>query len=447
MSDRIRIGLALLAAWGLVLAAIVAAVLLVGADVSELDRSALLRILGDRAPHLIVVSLLLIAPLAFVLRALFRLYVAAPRKLAEDVRIMLVANPAHRARPRGSKEIRRLAGGVNDFAQAREALQQDVDRRIREANARIEEEKNRLAALMSELAQSVVVCNVEGRILLYNARAMQLLRKPLDGQSGAGRGHSPVGLGRSIFAIFDRNLIIHALESISERERKDSTRPVANFVATAPAGQLVRVQMAPVQASARDSARDGATGAFTGFVLVLEDITRRIETGNRRDLLLQTLTQGTRASLGSVRAAVETIAAFPEMGKDAQSRFIGIIGDEARRLSAKLDQTVGEFADSLRTEWPLEDMRGADLIAAARRRIESKLGTPDEARNRRRIDLAQRRQLFAAAGHDLPRKPTARGVRHPGGSLCARACRSARAPGPHLDRGPAGFGNDDVVAD
>ncbi len=70
------------------------------------------------------------------------------------------------------------------------------------------------------------------------------------------------------------------------------------------------------------------------------------------------------------------IAAFPEMGKEAQSRFIGIIGDEAQRLSAKLDETVREFADSLHTEWPLEDMRGADLVAAARRRIETKLGLP-----------------------------------------------------------------------
>ncbi len=109
---------------------------------------------------------------------------------------------------------------------------------------------------------------------------------------------------------------------------------------------------------------------------MLDNITRRIETGNRRDLLLQTLTQGTRASLASMRAAIETIASFPDMDKAAQDRFIGIIGEEARRLSGKLDETVGEFADSLRTEWPLEDMRGADLIAAARRRIETRLGLP-----------------------------------------------------------------------
>ena len=45
---------------------------------------------------------------------------------------MLTANPAHRAPPRGSAEMRRLAGGVNGFADAHESLQQ----RRRAARAR-----------------------------------------------------------------------------------------------------------------------------------------------------------------------------------------------------------------------------------------------------------------------------------------------------------------------
>jgi DNA polymerase-3 subunit epsilon len=376
MSDKVRLAVALLAAWGFVLGVIAASVLLVGADMSEQERALLVVALEQRSATLVVVSLLLVAPLWFILHALFRRYVRVPRRLAEDARVMLSANPAHRAPLRGSSEMKRLAGMVNNFADAHAALRQDVEKRIQEANARIEQERNRLAALMSELAQSVVVCNVEGRILLYNARAMQLLRKPLEGEATAGKTHSLVGLGRSIFAVFDRNLIIHALESIHDRMRADARNPVANFVTTAPTGQLVRVQMAPVLGAATDAATEGATLGITGFVMLLDNITRRIETGSRRDLLLQTLTQGTRASLASVRAAVETIASFPDMDKEAQRRFIGIIDDEARRMSAGLDQAAGEFADSLHTDWPLEDMRGADLIAAARRRVEAKLGLP-----------------------------------------------------------------------
>jgi DNA polymerase-3 subunit epsilon len=373
--DGLRIALALVAAWGLVLASIAATVLLVGADLGDGQRRFLLGMLEERAAAMVVVSLILLAPLYLILEVLFGRYVKAPRKLAEDARIMLGANPAHRARPGGSAEVRELAEIMNSCADALGALRSDVEARVRDANARLEQERNRLAALMSELAQSVVMCNPEGRILLYNARAMQLLRAPIDGGAGT-KGPSLVGLGRSIFAILDRNVILHALESVRERVTDGTRGPVASFVTAAPAGQLVRVQLAPV-IGAPAAAEPGIAGdRIAGFVLLLDDITRRIESGSRRDQLLQSLTQETRASLGSVRAAVETIAAFPEMGRNEQSRFIGVISDEARKLSLRLDSTVGEFAESLRGEWPLEEMRGADLIAAARRRVAARLALP-----------------------------------------------------------------------
>jgi DNA polymerase-3 subunit epsilon len=369
-----RFVLTVLAAWGLVLAAVATTFLLLGADLSDAERAALVELARDRAPGLIVASLLFLVPIAIGMHTLFGRYVTAARQLAGDAQIMLAANPSHRAPARGSAELRALAIALNGFAETRESLARDVEKRVSEANARIDEERRRLAALMSELAQSVVMCNVEGRILLYNARAMQLLRKPLDGAAPA-KGVSLVGLGRSVFAIFDRNVIIHALDGIHERLSRGERSPVSNFVTTAPGGQLVRVQMAPVPAAGSGAAPQRMADV-AGFVLVLDDITRRVESGGRRDHLLQTLTQDTRASLASIRAAVETIDAFPDMEATARQRFTDIIGDEARALSERLDRTVTEFADSMRTEWPLEDMRGADLIAAACRRIEARLGLP-----------------------------------------------------------------------
>ena len=379
MPSRMRAALTFVLAWGAMLAAVGATLLLVAAELGVSARSAFAAILRDGAAGFAEAAFLLAIPLWFGVRALLRHYVSAPRRLAEDARIMLTANPAHRAELRGSAETRRLGATLNAFAAAHSKLARDVETRVREANARIEQERNRLAALMSELAQSVVVCNSEGRILLYNARAMRLLRKPIAGDADAAKLHTLVGLGRSIFAVFDRNLIIHALENIRDRMREDAHGPVASFVTTAPAGQLVRVQIAPVlgaEAANDTEAVEGAPEGITGFVMLLDNITRRIETGSRRDSLLQTLTQGTRASLASVRAAVENIASFPEMDNDARGRFIAIIGEEATRMSAGLDRAASEFADSLRTEWPLEDIRGADLITAARRRIESRLGLP-----------------------------------------------------------------------
>ncbi|MFD2271159.1 hypothetical protein ACFS07_08535 [Undibacterium arcticum] len=53
-----------------------------------------------------------------------------------------------------------------------------------------------------------------------------------------------------------------------------------------------------------------STHTLNGFVLTLEDITRNVEVDSRRDALLQSLTQDTRAMLANIRAAVETMHSF-----------------------------------------------------------------------------------------------------------------------------------------
>ena len=73
-----------------------------------------------------------------------------------------------------------------------------------------------LAALMAELTQSVVVCNLDGRVLLYNSRARLQFRALSEASAGAG-GAELIGLGRSIYAVFDRKLVAHALASVQQR--------------------------------------------------------------------------------------------------------------------------------------------------------------------------------------------------------------------------------------
>ena len=52
------------------------------------------------------------------------------------------------------------------------------------------------------LALSVLVCHIEGRILLYSARA----RRMLEAGHGAGMaaGTAAIGLGRSVFGVLER---------------------------------------------------------------------------------------------------------------------------------------------------------------------------------------------------------------------------------------------------
>ena len=233
---------------------------------------------------------------------------------------------------------------MNALAEQRESLQRDVEERVREAKATVEAEKNRLAALMSELSQSVVVCNLDGRILLYNNRAQLQFQGLGEGiQSSSGR--ALIGLGRSIFAILDRNLITHALDNIQHRLRRGSAQPVANFVTTSQTDQLIRVQMAPVLGRQRTEAgEEGSERLLDGYVLILDNITRSFEVESQRDQMLQSLTEGSRASLANVRAAVENLLDYPDMETEQRDRFVGIIRDEV----GVMGRAAGPHGDRIR---------------------------------------------------------------------------------------------------
>jgi DNA polymerase-3 subunit epsilon len=115
---------------------------------------------------------------------------------------------------------------------------------------------------------------------------------------------------------------------------------------------------------------------ITGYVLTIENITRNFEREAERDQALQNLTDGNRAALGNIRAAVETLIDTPDMEADYRERFTRVIADEASTMSSRLESTMSRFADSLKTRWPLEDVLAIDILAAAARRIEDKLKLP-----------------------------------------------------------------------
>ena len=237
-------------------------------------------------------------------------------------------------------------------------MHDDVEARIEGANRALAEEKNRLAALMSELAQSVLVCNIDGQILLYNTRARQLL------EAGHG-GAAAVGLGRSLFGVLERGLIVHALEQIQyqlQQREDNSVSPVAGFVTTLAAGKIVRAQMTPVFDS---------TQALHGFVLTLEDITRNVESDNRRDTVHQLLTQDARATLARIRTATETMKSSPQVSEENQKQLIKIIEEESQRLAQQIDQAEHQQAGNPGSHWHMEEMRGRDLLALLQRRIDT----------------------------------------------------------------------------
>ena len=169
--------------------------LLVWLDMKEAERSMLTGLLLSRLPVGTMMTLFGFVIGVLVLHKLFKQYVEGLLRMAETLRLMLGANRNFRVTIEGPPEVMQLAQAANDLGQQRDALMDDVDAQIATAKASVEEEKNRLAALMSELAQAVVVCNLDGRILLYNNRA-RLQFKALSQGPTSVAGGALIGLGR-----------------------------------------------------------------------------------------------------------------------------------------------------------------------------------------------------------------------------------------------------------
>ena len=352
-----RYGCLLAAAFTLQMTIVAVCLLLLGLDMDPAQRGLLHQALAQQAGMLAAFAAMLLLLLGLGLKRLFDAYLAPLAQLGEEA-ALLFANPGHRAAPRGAPEVRMLAARLNDLATACQRVQDEGQARIDSAMRSLAEEKNRLAALMADLALGVLVCNLQGRILLYNTRAGQLL--------DAAGGTVTVGLGRSVFGVIERGLIVHALEQLQHQLRQpepDAAHPVSRFVATLAGGRVMRMQMAPVLDTA---------AALNGFVLTLEDISREVEAQDRGSALLDALTQGTRAALANVLAAVETMRAFPDMDAAKRAQFTAVIEEEARRLGQRIDSIAHGRGDQAESRWSLEEMRAADLLDLLRRRMESR---------------------------------------------------------------------------
>jgi DNA polymerase III subunit epsilon len=346
------------------LAALAALGVLLAAGLPDAEQTVFLAIVSERAPALAFAALILLFISAAAVKWLFDKYVAAVHALAEQTGVVLGANAAFRITTQGGHEVAEAAAAINRLADAHRALRRDFELRARAAGARLEEERNRLAALMSELSEGVMVCNAEGRILLYNEQAKGLFAAGVTGASAA-----PVGLGRSVFALIDREQIAHALEKLQRLRQPGAAPPSTRFVIATAAGRLVKARAAPFVDSA---------GTLAGLVLALEDVTGLLDQEAARRGLLQALAAGVRAPTANLRAAAENLAAFPDMEAGRREQFVQIVATESRSLSQRLDAALREYADALKAQLALENMRAADLLGVVCQRIGATLGMASE---------------------------------------------------------------------
>ncbi len=337
------------------------------------EKSLLLSIIKQNFLYIFSAAFLILAGLGFALDGIFHVYIIPTSKLVEETTLITSVNPSHRITIEGSSNIMRLARIINEGADRYEELQKNVEQRIDLAKAKAEEEKNILAAFMSELPEGVLICNAECRILFYSKQVKYMLMGAdnviPDSESGSdiasfGAGESFIGLGRSIFNIIDKNLVVHALDEIAEKLEHKEADISSNFVVVGKGNKLLRAEAVPILSHLRK---------FTGFIIIFTDITQQTEADRIVNFMLQSFTKSIRSSLAGIRSSIEAIIEYPDMESAQLQKFREIIHHQCITLGCVLDNISSDYSSHFITQWPLVPILAQNLVESIRSKAEEKL--------------------------------------------------------------------------
>lgn len=323
------------------------------------EEQALVSGLSDKLlPFPFLGSLLLLVILGSLVSLLFHYYIIPILQLGEETKLISLVNPDYHIEPRGAKEIVQLATILNETGREFKRLRTEVDDQIRQAKRQLKTERNRLAALMSQLPGGVLVCNLDGQVLLYNTQAQKLLQQP---------GHL-IGLGRSLFSVVDREPIIHALDLMHQAASQGQQAPSTSFMMRLHDRLSLRFNLAPIF-NEQDEEK-----IIAGFVLTVENMTRQIDAELQRDLMFQTLTEAMRFSTEEIRQAVSALLAAPETA--VNDELIAHTQTIDRASLAMEDQVRYAREDYARYQYAqarTENILGGYLLELLRRHLEQRL--------------------------------------------------------------------------
>ncbi len=228
------------------------------------QKAALVQIIQDHIYTLLGLVFIVVGALWVIFDITYSRYILPLKRMSAEAGMIYNSNPSHRIKVKGSSDIQNMATIINDFADMFENLNKNITEQIMAARKETKKERNLLAAIMGELPQGIVVCNKNGRIILFNALARTLF-SPDDSLNSK---ELFLGLGRSIFHIIDKSLVAHAMDEIIEQINSPDTPVGSFFIAPVASGALISAEAIPVLDTDK---------RITGFILAVQDISLGIE--------------------------------------------------------------------------------------------------------------------------------------------------------------------------
>ena len=298
-------------------------------------------------------AFLLVAIIALIWAYLDHALAQPLAAIVRGIQTVVHARSDYRIQIDEAHQLDGLPNAVNDLIRELGLARTSVNEAIDKATASIETQKKQLATILMDLHEGVIVCTLDHRILLYNNRALRLLRIGRD-----------IGLDRSLFHFLTQQPILHALSRLNNRlaqGRDDSTlggRAVPFVGSTSDGKHTLEGRMGLIL--------DGAKTA-TGYVLSFEDRTDELAALALRDRLLREATEGLLAPVGNLRAAAEILAGGGNLSIEEQSGFKRVLLQESQQLGARLETLAAQYREVITGHWPMSDIYTSNLFQNSRR--------------------------------------------------------------------------------
>ena len=268
--------------------------------------------------------------------------------------LIVHGNTAHALDLPPRHALANLQNTVQELGDSLHNTRMEVARAVESGAARAESQKARLETILRELDTGVIVCDDEGRVLLYNQAALSTLGSNVQ-----------IGLGRSIFQMFARRPLQHTLDTLTSRDNgpasEDQDKETEFACVTRSGDSLLHCRMSLMPVTGKGA---------RGFVIAFDDITHRLNDLRKRDQLLRKALDGMRSPLANLRAAAENLVAFADMDTATRDGFVAVIGEESDVLTQHLSSLLKEHKSMLGGQWVLTDAYSTDLVTAAQRRLQ-----------------------------------------------------------------------------
>jgi DNA polymerase-3 subunit epsilon len=282
--------------------------------------------------------------LAVMTHQLGRSLVTTLHEIQLGTELMATVNPDHRLRITTGDELESLAEEINAMADRVADARGGLEREVARATRELAVERSKLSAVLDALGEGVVVATTEGRVMLANRAAQELLAQ------GGG-----AILGQTVFELLDREKIEHYLEQLR--------------AGAAPGRFSLHVRGGAVLGAAMTLVGDDPAEPV-GFILVLRDVTAPARTAEARQRLIAESLTALRGPLASVRSLSESLLGDPSLVNERARPLVAAIHAEALRLGGLMRHLDAPGGRGLqRAPWHFEEIAVADLARMTLRRL------------------------------------------------------------------------------